>query len=86
MGDEEGARTQELIGREEIGHVRFGMRWFETFRSGLDFETWRLALPSPLSPMLMRGRPLHREARRSAGQPEQFLDELEAWQPDSPGS
>jgi uncharacterized ferritin-like protein (DUF455 family) len=86
VGDEEGARTQELIGREEIGHVRFGARWFEAFRSGLDFETWRLALPSPLSPMLMRGRPLHREARRSAGQPEQFLDELEAWQPDSPGS
>jgi uncharacterized ferritin-like protein (DUF455 family) len=86
VGDEEGARTQELIGREEIGHVRFGMRWFETFRSGLDFETWRLALPSPLSPILMRGRPLQREARRSAGQPERFLDELEAWQPDSPGS
>lgn len=85
-GDEEGARVQELIGREEIGHVRFGARWFETFRSALDFETWRLALPSPLSPMLMRGRPLHREARRKAGQNKRFLDELEAWQPDSPGS
>jgi uncharacterized ferritin-like protein (DUF455 family) len=84
-GDEEGARVQELIGREEIGHVRFGMRWFETFRSALDFETWRLALPSPLSPMLMRGRPLHREARRSAGQTDRFLDELDAWQPASPG-
>jgi len=86
VGDEEGARTQELIGREEIGHVRFGARWFEAFRSPLDFETWRRALPSPLSPMLMRGRPLHREARRSAGQTERFLDELDAWQPDSPGS
>ena len=86
VGDEEGARTQELIGREEIGHVRFGARWFETFRCALDFETWRRALPPPLSPMLMRGRPLHREARRSAGQTERFLDELEAWQPDSPGS
>jgi uncharacterized ferritin-like protein (DUF455 family) len=85
-GDEEGARVQELIGREEIGHVRFGARWFETLRSPLEFETWRLALPSPLSPILMRGKPLHREARRSAGQSEQFLDELEAWQPVSPGS
>ena len=84
-GDEEGARIQELIGREEVGHVRFGMRWFETLRSPLEFETWRLALPSPLSPMLMRGKPLHREARRSAGQTDGFLDELEAWQPDSPG-
>ena len=85
-GDHEGARVQQRIGREEIGHVRFGVRWFQAFRSALEFETWRLALPSPLSPMLMRGRPLHREARLRAGQTERFLDELEAWQPDSPGS
>ncbi len=84
-GDEEGARVQELIGREEIGHVRFGTHWFGAFRSTLDFETWRLALPSPLSPMLMRGKPLQREARLSAGQSERFLDELEAWRPISPG-
>ena len=31
-GDEQGARVQELIGREEIAHVRFGARWFEQFR------------------------------------------------------
>ena len=30
-GDEEGARVQELVGREEIAHVRFGVTWFETF-------------------------------------------------------
>ena len=84
-GDEEGARVQELIGREEIAHVRFGMRWFEILASELEFEAWRRALPSPLSPMLMRGTPLHREARRSAGQTDRFLDELEAWQPVSPG-
>ena len=86
-GDEEGARVQEIIGREEIAHVRFGARWFEVFRGAIEFESWRAALPPPLSPMLMRGRPLHREARRRAGQPEQFLDELDAWQPDDlPGS
>ena len=85
-GDEEGARLQERVGREEIAHVRFGASWFRAFRSNLDFETWRRALAPPLSPMLMRGRPLQREARLRAGQAEQFLDELEAWQPDSPGS
>lgn len=91
-GDEEGARIQEIIGREEIAHVRFGAKWFETFRGssdagGIDFETWKCALPAPLSPLLMRGRPLQREARRRAGQPEKFLDELDAWQPiDTPGS
>ena len=85
-GDEEGARIQELVGLEEIGHVRFGVTWFRVFRAALDFETWRLALPAPLSPVLMRGRPLQRAARLRAGQPQAFLDELEAWQPDLPGS
>jgi uncharacterized ferritin-like protein (DUF455 family) len=85
-GDEEGARAQEIVGREEIAHVRFGVTWFETFTKSLDFDTWRRALPPPLSPMLMRGDPLQRDARRKAGQPDRFLDELESWQPDTPGS
>lgn len=85
-GDEEGARIQEQVCSEEIGHVRFGVTWFRAFRSNLDFQTWRLALPAPLTPMLMRGKPLQREARLRAGQSETFVDELEAWQPDSPGS
>jgi uncharacterized ferritin-like protein (DUF455 family) len=77
-GDEAGALLQEQVGREEIAHVRFGARWFQAFRSTLDFEVWRSALAPPLSPMLMRGRPLQREARRRAGQTERFLDELDA--------
>ena len=88
-GDEDGARVQELIGREEVAHVRFGARWFETFTrtSTVDFARWKAALPPPLSPLLMRGRPLHRDARRRGGQPEAFLDQLDAWQPDDlPGS
>jgi uncharacterized ferritin-like protein (DUF455 family) len=88
-GDEEGALLQELVGREEVAHVRFGARWFRAFHSTLDFETWRRALAPPLSPILMRGRPLQRETRLRAGQTEQFLDELEAWPPaaaHSPGS
>ena len=86
-GDEDGARVQELIGLEEIAHVRFGARWFQTFLGELEFDAWRAALPAPLSPLLMRGRPIQREARRRAGQPEPFLDRLDAWQPDDlPGS
>ena len=86
VGDEAGARVQELIGREEVAHARFGARWFSTFTGGLDFATWSRALPWPLTPMLMRGRPLQRDARVAAGFPERFLDELDAWQPQSPGS
>jgi len=79
-GDEQGARVQEIVGREEVAHVRFGARWFATFTGGLDFATWERALPPPLSPMLMRGRPLQRELRERAGQPPAFLDELERWE------
>jgi len=85
-GDEEGARAQEIVGREEIAHVHFGVTWFETFAEKLDFDTWRRALPEPLTPLLMRGAPLQRDARRKAGQPDRFLDELERWSPDTPGS
>ena len=84
-GDEEGARVQEIVGREEIAHVRFGARWFAEFTGELDFDRWRDALPAPLSPMLMRGRPLDREARARAGFSGAFLDRLDAWQPVSPG-
>jgi uncharacterized ferritin-like protein (DUF455 family) len=80
--DEEAARTQELVGLEEIAHVRFGVRWFERFDGGLEFDRWKKSLPAPLSPLLMRGHPLRRDVRRRAGQPEAFLDHLEAWQPE----
>lgn len=85
-GDEEAARVQELVGFEEIAHVRFGARWFTSFTGELSFERWRRALPPPLSPLLMRGKPLGRDARAKAGQPAPFLDELERWRPDEPGS
>jgi uncharacterized ferritin-like protein (DUF455 family) len=84
-GDLEAARVQEVVGLEEIAHVRFGARWFSALQGELDFDTWRRALPPPLSPWLMRGRPLARDARLRAGFPPKFIDELDAWQPDAPG-
>jgi uncharacterized ferritin-like protein (DUF455 family) len=78
-GDEESARVQEIVGLEEIAHVRFGVRWFQHYRGELTFDAWKSALPAPLTPLLMRGLPLRRDARTRAGQPERFLDELERW-------
>ena len=69
------------LGLEEIAHVRFGAKWFAHFHGGLEFAAWSASLPPPLSPMLMRGKPLARAARKRAGQSDAFLDELEAWQP-----
>jgi uncharacterized ferritin-like protein (DUF455 family) len=84
-GDEAAATLQATVGHEERAHVAFAAHWFRQLTGGFDFETWRAALPPPLSPMVMRGRPIARAARRAAGFDERFLDELELWQPTLPG-
>lgn len=84
-GDDAGAAIEDRIGEEEIGHVRFAVRWFERWTGSADFATWASHLPAPLSPLLMRGHPVARAARLRAGLPERFVEELERWSP-SPGS
>lgn len=80
-GDEEGARLQEIIGDEEIPHVRFAARWLARWHGTLDFDAWRALLPPPLTPLVLRGRPLDRDRRRRAGLPDAFVDALDAWEP-----
>jgi len=86
VGDEAGARLQELVAHEEIAHVAFAAHWFREFEGELSFTRWCAALPEPLSPMVMRGDPLDRQARAHAGMDQAFLDALEQWQPVSRGS
>jgi uncharacterized ferritin-like protein (DUF455 family) len=81
IGDERGARIEARIGEEEIPHVRFAIHWFERFTGGVDFETWSAHLPPPLSPLLMRGTKIDRDARLRAGFPQDFVDALERWGP-----
>jgi len=79
VGDEAAAALTESIGREEIAHVRFAARWFEQFTGTLDLTTFAAALPPPLSPMLFRGRPIDREARKAAGWPDEMVEALDRW-------
>jgi uncharacterized ferritin-like protein (DUF455 family) len=85
VGDIEGARVQEQVGREEVAHVRFATRWFRRWTGREDFESWSAALPKPLTPLLMRGKPLNRDARRKAEMSEAFIDDLNAWRPEPHG-
>lgn len=80
-GDELGAQLQEQVGLEEVAHVRFAAYWFEALAGPLTFERWRATLPPPLTPWVLRGRPVARAARRRAGLPEAFLDALEGYEP-----
>jgi uncharacterized ferritin-like protein (DUF455 family) len=79
VGDVRGAKLQETIFEEEIGHVRFAFGWFRRFTGQSDFGSWVHYLPPPLSPMVMRGDPLEREGRARAGFSPRFVDELEQW-------
>lgn len=77
-GDPEGARIQELVGEEEIPHVRLGVHWFKRFTGDLAYARWTSLLPEPLSPWMMKGPSLAREMRLRAGMDDAFLDALDA--------
>lgn len=79
VGDERAAEIQAQITAEEEAHAAFAIHWFREFTGTLDFETWRAALPAPLSPMMTRGHELRVEARRRAGFTSEFLERLSTW-------
>jgi uncharacterized ferritin-like protein (DUF455 family) len=84
-GDVKGAELQRQVGREEVAHVRFGVRWFKRWTGTDDFHTWCETLPKPLTPLLMRGKTLNRALRRKAEMSDTFLDELQRWRPELHG-
>jgi uncharacterized ferritin-like protein (DUF455 family) len=82
-GDEAGALVLERVEHDEVGHVAFARRWFERWTGApLEYERWRATLPRPLTPAVLRGRPLNRAARARAGLDEAFLARLEG-EPDA---
>lgn len=77
-GDAESASILARIERDEVAHVAFAARWFARLSGApLDYERWRAALPAPLTPALLQGRPLNRAARLRAGLDADFLAQLE---------
>ncbi len=77
--DPRGAALQEQIGEEEIPHVRFAMAWFRKWTGDDGFASWTRYLVPPLTPMVMRGNPLDREARLRSGMSAAFVDDLGRW-------
>ena len=79
------ALVQERVAREELAHVRIATRWFQRWTGGCDFDEWLLRLPPPLSPLLLRGKPIARELRRRAGMPDDFISALADYVPETKG-
>lgn len=81
VGDHAAAEIQEQVGREEVAHVRFAIRWFREWTGAVDFDTWCCTLPAPLTPLLMRGKTIHQSRRIQAEFPQGFIERLRSWHP-----
>lgn len=81
-GDASAAAVERRVADEERGHVRFALGWLERLGTPVSsVAELEALLPPPMSPLLLRGARVDREARRSAGMSARLIDELEAWCP-----
>ncbi len=79
LGDSDTARILDRIYRDEIGHVKHGLLWFNRWRDpGLsEWEAYQGVLQMPLTPSRAKGIGFNREGRQEAGLSAAFIDELE---------
>jgi uncharacterized ferritin-like protein (DUF455 family) len=84
-GDDKTADILERVFREEIGHVKHGVTWFNRWRAaelGLaatpesDWDAYVRSLPLPMTPSRAKGFEFSAEPRRQAGLSETFIREL----------
>jgi uncharacterized ferritin-like protein (DUF455 family) len=78
VGDARTAALLERVYREEIGHVKHGVTWFNRWREEgeSDWAAYCRLLPAPLSPRRARGLGFQEDARREAGLSEIFVREV----------
>ncbi|MEQ9367159.1 MAG: DUF455 family protein, partial [Leptospirales bacterium] len=91
LGDAATVAVLQTVLKDEIGHVKNGVHWFETFRSDAkasnstsihalsDLSQWdayRALLPEGLSPIRARGFGFHVDARKAAGFSEEYIEAL----------
>lgn len=77
-GAPELAALLQRVHDDEVGHVRFGLHWFDRWRDPREDRMVALerALPEPLSPARARGEPFVAESRRLAGLDDGFIEAL----------
>jgi len=78
-GDAETAAILDRVYREEIGHVKHGVVWFNRWRDQAesDWDAYKRLLPPPLTPRRAKGMLFDAAARRQAGLSEAFIRGLE---------
>lgn len=80
-GDQETTQILEEVYRDEIGHVKNGLVWFNRWRNPNESEwnAYRKILPPPLTPRRAKGFQFSADSRRKAGLSENFIQELEVY-------
>lgn len=78
-GDDPSAALMATIVHDEISHVGFGMRWLKQFKEKHEclWEAWVRSQSELLTPQRAKGFLLHKDSRREAGVPEEWLHRLE---------
>ncbi len=80
LGDAPTVAVLQTVLKDEIGHVKNGVHWFEQFRAGTPqqslWDAYRSHLPETLSPVRARGIGFNAEARRRAGLSEEYIEAL----------
>ena len=79
LGDEATATILDRIYRDEIGHVKHGLVWFNRWRDPRlsEWEAFKRVLRDPLSPSRARGIGFNQEGRQRAGLSDEFIAELQ---------
>ncbi|MCB9664227.1 MAG: DUF455 family protein [Alphaproteobacteria bacterium] len=80
-GDAASAAVLSRVLRDELVHVRRGVRWHARWKDPAlsAFDAWTRALPPDLSPTRARGAPYRPDLRTQAGLDADFAARLGAW-------
>ncbi len=82
IGDTETAQILDQVYREEIGHLKFGVTWFNSWKDPSldDWQAFNKNLPFPMTPSRAKGIGFDRQGRKTAGLSAKFIDELYVYQ------
>ena len=83
LGDRPTCVILNTVLKDEIGHVKNGVRWFERFRADdpelaelNQWDAYQALLPEDLSPVRARGFGFHGAARQAAGLSDEYIEAL----------
>jgi len=81
VGDETSATLMQEVLDDEIGHVRHGVRALEAARTPDTslWDTYRTALPYPMTPARAKGKVFFQGPREEAELPHDFIDSLRVY-------